>query len=101
MSKSTLDVRKDFLNRKKCLEEARRLIIEGRVSGMSEEQLASEIYFHAAAYYFCKKTGLLPRVKSHAHPIDLHDGGDMLRRRIVYSALWRFTGLNIRRKNGK
>lgn len=89
MNISSLDVRREFLDKKACLDEARRILREGIITGMSEKQLASEIYFHALAFFFCERTGLLPGIKWHAHPIDLNDGGDILRRRIIYAATWR------------
>lgn len=89
MKISSIDVRREFLDKKACLDEARRILREGIVSGMSEKQLASEIYFHALAFFFCERTGLFQGMKEHAHPIDLNDGGDLLRRRIVYAALWK------------
>jgi hypothetical protein len=56
---------------------------------MNEKQLASEIHFHALAFYFCVKTGLLPRIKHHADPIDIFDGGDTLIRRAAYAVAWK------------
>lgn len=89
MKISSIDVRREFLDKKACLDEARRILREGIISGMSEKQLASEIYFHALAFFFCERTGLFRGMKEHAHPIDLNDGGDLLRRRIVYATLWK------------
>jgi hypothetical protein len=88
----SIDVRREFLNKRTCLDEARRLISEGLVVMMNEKQLASEIYFHALAFYFCEKTGWLPRMKYHADPIDLHDGGDKHIRRVAYAAAWKIPG---------
>ena len=84
-----IDVKKEYLNRAECLKEARRLLREGIVTGMSEKQLASEIYFHAAAFYFSEKIGGLPRIRSHAVTIDIEDGGDTRFRKAVYAATWR------------
>lgn len=98
MKISSLDVRKDFLDKKACLNEARRILREGIISGMSEKQLASEIYFHALAFFFCEKTGLFRGMKEHAHLIDLDDGGDILRRRIIYAAAWKIP-TNIRKRH--
>ncbi len=91
MKISSLEVRREFLDKKACLEEAGRILREGAISGMSQKQLASEIYFHALAFFFCEKTGLLPKMKEHADPVDLNDGGDTLLRRIVYAAAWKLS----------
>ncbi len=93
-----LDVKREYLNREYCLDEARRLLRSGIITGMSEKQLAGEIFFHAAAYYFCEKTGLLPRVRYHAEIIDIDDGGDTMHRRAAYAAVWRLAGLRRRRR---
>ena len=39
----SIKVRKEFLSKDVCMEEARNIISEGRISGMSELQLAREI----------------------------------------------------------
>ena len=84
----TVSVRKEFLNKDICLVEARKIISEGKVINMNEHQLAREIYFHALAFFFCGKTGLMRKMKTHADPINLHDGGDTLLRRFVYASSW-------------
>ena len=71
-----------------CLAEARKILSEDKISNMTELQLASEIFFHALAFFFCEKTGLLNNVKKHADPINLHDGGDTLLRRFVFASSW-------------
>ena len=87
----SIEVRREFLNKDVCVAEARRIISEGTIRNMSELQLAREIYFHALAFYICEKTGRMPRIKAHAHTIDLEDGGDTGFRRIVYAASWKLT----------
>lgn len=46
---------------------------EGGIRGMSEKQIAREIYFHADVYYYCERTGRFLGYKGHAGKIDLHD----------------------------
>ena len=76
------------MNKKACRREAKRILSEDLIRGMSEIQLAREIYFHALAFYFCEKTGLFPEIKRHADPIDLRDDGDTDFRRTVFALLW-------------
>ena len=87
----SIRVRKEYLNKDACMIEAQRIISEGKVRNMSELQLAREIYFHALAFFFCERTGLMPFIKKHADPIDIHDGGDFLLMRIVFAFFWMIT----------
>ena len=84
----SISVKKEFLKKESCIKEARRILSEGKIRNMSELQLAREIYFHALAFFFCEKTGLMRKMKTHADPINLHDGGDTLLRRFVYASSW-------------
>ena len=104
----SLDAKRAYLNRKVCMDEARRLLRDGAVTGMSVRQLAGEIYFHAVAFYMSEKIGNLPRIRSHAETIDIDDGGDTSFRRAVYGATWRLAklkpkclGHKTHRKRGK
>ena len=85
----TIPVRREYLNKKACRKEARKILREGKVQGMSVRQLAREIYFHAVIYYFCERTGRFDWIKMKADPIDLCDGGDKLLRRAVFAAGWK------------
>ena len=98
MGKLKIDVKREYLNKEECLAMARRLLREGAVKGMSVKQLACEIYFHAAAFYFCEKAKYLPRLREHANIIDLDDGGDTRIRRAAYAAVWKLAGLKQRRR---
>ena len=86
--KISVNVRREYLNKQFCREEARRLVRDGLLSGMSERQIAKELYFHAIVFYFCDKTGRFGQLKAKADPIDLCDGGDTKLRRAAYSAAW-------------
>lgn len=88
MSRISIKVREELLDKEACLAEARKLLSEGHINNMNEIQLAREIRFHALAYYFCEKTGWLKGMKAHADPINLNDGGDTGFRRAVYTASW-------------
>ena len=96
MSKLSIKVKKEFLKKEACMEEARKIISEGRISGMSELQLAHEIYFHALAFFFCERTGLMNFIKRHADPIDIRDGGDYLLMRLVFAFFWMITKRKIK-----
>jgi hypothetical protein len=91
MSKLSIKVKKEFLKKEACMEEARKIISEGRISGMSELQLAHEIYFHALAFFFCEKVFFLRWVNKYADPIDMRDGGDTPFRRFIFAASWNMT----------
>ena len=67
----SIKVRKEFLSKDACMEEARNIISEGMISGMSEP---------------------LRWVKKYADPIDMRDGGDKPLRRVVFAASWVMTG---------
>ena len=91
MKKLSIKVRKEFLNKDACMKEARRIISEGKLSGMSELQLAHEIYSHALAFYICDKITFLRWVKKYADPIDMRDGGDTKFRRLLFASSWKIT----------
>ena len=86
--KKTIPVRREYLNKKACLREAKHLQQEGSLRHMKKKQIAQEIYFHAALYYFCKKTGRFSFFRERAGVIDLHDGGDTPVRRTAYLVCW-------------
>lgn len=88
-TKTKIPIRREFLNKKACLREAKKLLKEGKIHGMSRKQLAKEIYFHAAMYDYCERTGRFTKWKEHADPINLRDGGDTRRRRAAYEVCWR------------
>ena len=91
MKTYSIKVRKEFLRKDACMEEARKIISEGRISGMSELQLAREIYCHALAFFLCDKILPLRWVKKYADPIDMQDGGDKPHRRAAFAASWIMT----------
>ena len=91
MKTYSIKVRKEFLRKDACMEEARKIISEGRISGMSELQLAREIYSHALAFYISDKVFFLHWVKKYADPIDMRDGGDTPFRRFAFAASWIMT----------
>ena len=87
----SIRVKREFLNKDECLREAKAILSEGKISGMSEMQLAHEIYFHALAFFVCDKIFPLRWIKRFADPIDMQDGGDKLLRRAVFASSWIMT----------
>ena len=80
----TLPVTEEYLNREVCRNKAQSVLSEEGIR-MSLDECAEEIYAHAWFYY------RLPFkwVRSHADPIDLHDGGDTRFRKWVFRRIWR------------
>ena len=91
MNTLSIRVKKEFLSKEACMEAAREIVSEGKIHGMSELQLAREIYFHALAFFFCEKVSLLRWVKKFADPIDMQDGGDTPFRRFIFAVSWILT----------
>ena len=83
ISKVQLSVTEELLDRAVCISKARSVIADG--VDMSLEECAEEIYAHTWFFY------RLPFkwVRSHADPIDLHDGGDTRFRKWVFRRIWR------------
>lgn len=83
-------------NRKLCHKIAGEILETGKITGMSEMQLACEIFAHA--YVFCnfrfvprliRKTSFAGSIyNSVANGVDLEDNGDTLLRRIFYRIVW-------------
>lgn len=77
------------MNKKDCLAEAGRILEAGHIEGMSREDLAEEIFFHAVVNDICVRTGMFKWAKFHADPIDLNDGGDTAFRRFCFRMMWK------------
>jgi hypothetical protein len=87
----SIRVKREFLNKDECLREAKAILAEGKISGMSEKQLAREIYSHALAFFVCDKILPLRWLKRYADPIDMQDGGDRPLRRAAFAVSWIMT----------
>ncbi|MBQ1466955.1 MAG: hypothetical protein IIZ27_00605 [Solobacterium sp.] len=81
-----------YLSKDICRKKARQILQDRFIEGMTERQIASEIYFHSAAYYTCvfleKFHIRINYIKKKADPIDLADNGDTGFRRILYRIIW-------------
>ncbi len=95
-----LPMNSKYRSKVQCTAEAHSLIFRGIVGGMTEEQIAKEIFAHAVAYYAAPTLASIPLVGdnikayliSHASVIDIMDGGDTLARQVAYNAIWAFCG---------
>lgn len=88
-------MREDFLNKQYCADTAAFYLYLGLVSGMSQMEIAQEIYAHAMGYYcggMLKTIGIADSVAdyliSHGAYIDLEDGGDTTARKAAYATIW-------------
>lgn len=84
----SIPVRREFLDKQECLNEARKLLREETVRGMNEKQIARELYSHAVVFYFCERTGKFPFLREHANPIDMRSGGDIPLMRAAFAMCW-------------
>lgn len=82
------------LTRKKaCVLKARKILKDGTISGMSEQELAEELYFHACLAKISKHPAeknipVFTWLFRHADPIDLESGGDKPFRKLVFRLWW-------------
>lgn len=91
----SLPMREYFLNKSKCKNKAAALIKSGKVTGMSKQGIAEEIFAHAQIFFRAPLMvlgGVSPKViaeiAKHAAVIDIEDGGDKWYRRTAYTAIW-------------
>ncbi len=93
-----LDMSDYYRNKSNCMLTARRLVSTGRVTGMTQKQVAQEIFAHAVAYYSAPTLEEIPGIGEsikdylvdHAEVVDIANGGDTTLRRMAYSAIWTF-----------
>ena len=98
MDKKVLNIgmRPEYADKKQCRAFARDIIAKKQITGMTERQLAAEIYTHGYIYYrFEKLPGFLKRSKtalriyrSCANGVDLADDGDKWYRKAAYRLIW-------------
>ena len=84
-----------YKNKDNCLSEARQIIDNGYITGMSELQIAQEIYAHTIIYYdadlarsLIGNEAVFVYLMIHANPVNLEDDGDSWKRRMAYTAIW-------------
>lgn len=85
-----------LLRKGECIREAEEIIARGRISHMTIDEIAGEIYFHALVYHICLTLERfhLPfrRIKNMADPINLADYGDTAFRRFFFRLAWILPG---------
>lgn len=87
-----------YRSKDNCMLTARRLVSTGRVTGMTQKQVAQEIFAHAVAYYASSTLGKIPGIGSSIEDylyekgkeINIDDGGDTAKRRAAYVIIWTF-----------
>ena len=90
-----IPITEDMLSKNYCLQRAGEIKASGQITGMSQQQIAEEIYAHAVVYYYGSAaesaTGLdLSSVLDHTRDgIDLCNGGDSWKRKMLYKAIWK------------
>lgn len=90
-----LDMSKSYLKKSVCNKKAKELIDSGQVTGMTQSQIAEEIYAHAFCYYASSiliDAGIDPdavkSIKSKAEKIYIGDGGDSTSRMTIYFLIY-------------
>ncbi|MBE6122377.1 MAG: hypothetical protein E7190_06650 [Erysipelotrichaceae bacterium] len=82
-----------FLSGHECLKEAHLIIAEKKLSGMSRQEIAEEIFAHTYVYYLCERIpfrkGPVRFLMSRADPIDMAEGGDTPLRKLLYHLIWK------------
>ena len=88
---------RSYLNKNTCLAEASHLIERQIVTGMSQLQIAKEIYAHAFVKYkysalpnWVKNMSGMKDVYNRATYVDIDDGGDTAIRQAIYNTVWNF-----------
>ena len=94
----SLGMGKAYLKKSTCRTTANRLLNAEMVSGMTQAEIAKEIFAHAQAYYHESQIRSIPGIGDsaadyivdHADPIDITDGGDKAGRKFAYTLIWEF-----------
>ncbi len=90
-------VERRLLSKAECMKRAQDIIRERKIEHMTDVQIASELYFHAVLFYFCKalsrhRIHMFQKLMHHADPIDLSDYGDTPFRQFCFRLLWLLPG---------
>lgn len=95
---ANLPMSKDYLKKSNCNAKAKELIDSGQVTGMSQVQIAQEIYAHAFCYYAASAlidagidAAIVEDIKSKGEVIDIANGGDTVLRQAAYLLIWAIT----------
>ena len=90
-------VERSLLSKEECMKRTHEILETRKIEHMTAVQIASELYFHAAVFYFCKalarhRIHVLQKLMRHADPIDLSDYGDTPFRQFCFRLLWLLPG---------
>ncbi len=91
-----IGMRAEYSDKKECLAIARDIIAKKQITGMTERQLAAEIYTHGYIHsHFDRLPGFLKKsrfaqkaYRSCDNGVDLGDGGDTRFRKIMYFLIY-------------
>ena len=93
-----IGMRDEYSDKKQCRVIARDIIEKKQITGMTERQMAAEIFTHGYIYShydglpgFLKRSRIASRVyKCCENGVDLADNGDIWYRKIVYFLIYLF-----------
>ena len=95
---ANLPMNKDYLKKSNCKSKAKELIDSGQVTGMSQLQIAQEIYAHAFCYYAASAlidagidADIVEDIKSMGEVVDIANNGDTAWRQAAYLLIWAVT----------
>ncbi len=79
-----------FLNKSYCRTYANRLLAYEMVKGMTQQEIAEELFAHAVMYYANYKydDSISQYFVSHSREINIADGGDSWARKYAYKYIW-------------
>ena len=91
-----IDMNERFLYKNNCITHAKILIANGYITGMTEQEIAEEIFAHAVCYYWYDPNGNIFRdnpisKELYDHAADgilIESGGDTLERKAFYKLVW-------------
>lgn len=91
-----IDVSERFLYKSNCITHAKILIANKYITGMTEQEIAEEIFAHAVCYYWYDPNGNIFRdnpisKELHDHAADgilIESGGDTVVRKAFYKYVW-------------
>ena len=89
----TVAITGELLSKDYCKTKAQNLIDDGSVTGMTQLQIAQELYAHAVAHYVgtaIQNCGVdMSFLLKHTNDgCQIDDNGDTCKRRIAYSVVW-------------
>ncbi len=91
---ATITISPACLDKEHCRQVAHGLLSRGKVKGISQYNIAAEIFGHAVAYYMAKMAidagfdaGIVRAIASHANPVNIADRPDTFAS--IFDQMWR------------